>query len=154
LSDLPTTETTVTRRITAFLLILWALHVVPVVQEMRGPRQTTWPVMAWGMYRYAHRPPVEITESRVSVETTGGGRRVLEPQDLGLQSYGFQRLYAGPIARGDTATARMLGNRFRRATGAPEGDIEAIVVLSIRYRLTGAGLIADTTFGRFPYESP
>lgn len=154
LSDFPTTEKTVTRRITAFILVVGALHVIPIVQEMRGPRQTTWPVMAWGMYRYAHRPPVEITEARVSVETTGGDRRVLEPGDLGLKSYGFDRLYVGPLARGDSAAARVLADRLASASGPPAGDIEAILLRSIRYRLTGSGIAADTTFERFPYARP
>jgi predicted DCC family thiol-disulfide oxidoreductase YuxK len=40
--------------ISIFILLVIGSHALPVLQELLGHRQTFWPIMAWGMYRYAH----------------------------------------------------------------------------------------------------
>ena len=119
-------------RITAFILAVLALQLVPVAREFTGARETLWPFLAWGMYRHASMPPVETTAHRILARTDRGTRRV-RPEDAGFERFAFRRFYQIPIAAGDSAAARDLAGRLQRRWETPVREIlleEAVVTLS------------------------
>lgn len=111
------------RRVTALILAVLLLHVVPVAREVTGGRETLWPFLTWGMFRHSSRPPVEATHIRV-LAVTPGGERVVGPTDAGFDRFAFRRYYTRPIAAGDAAAARDLARRIGRRWGVA---IESIV---------------------------
>ena len=40
--------------ISIMIVLIIGLHTLPVLQELRGSRQTFWPIMAWGRYRKSY----------------------------------------------------------------------------------------------------
>lgn len=118
--------------ITAFILAVLALHVVPVAREFTGARETLWPFLAWGMYRHSSTPPVETTVYRILARTDAGTRRV-RPEDAGFERFAFRRFYQIPIGGGDSAAAGELAGRLARRWDTPVREIlleEAVVTLS------------------------
>jgi hypothetical protein len=118
--------------ITAFILAVLALHVVPVAREFTGARETLWPFLAWGMYRHSSTPPVETTVYRILARTDAGTRRV-RPEDAGFERFAFRRFYQIPIGRGDSAAAGELAGRLARRWDIPVREIlleEVVVTLS------------------------
>lgn len=125
--------------ISAFVLALMALHLVPIVQEMRTGGQALWPIMAWGMYRHAHRPPVTATSWEIIAETAGGERWEVGPHDAGQGPSGFGTLYVEPLAGGDSTAALRLGQILNRAR---EDRVARLVVEEATYRVTDEGVVA------------
>jgi hypothetical protein len=118
--------------ITAFILAVLALHVVPVAREFTGARETLWPFLAWGMFRHSSAPPAEATAHRILARTDAGTRKV-RPEDAGFDRFAFRRFYQVPIAGGDSVAARELAGRLARRWDAPVREIlleEAVVTLS------------------------
>lgn len=118
--------------ITAFIIAVLALHLVPVVREFTGARETLWPFLAWGMYRHSSAPPVETTTHRILARTDAGTRRV-GPEDTGFERFAFRRFYQVPIASGDSTAARDLAGHLAVRWKTPVREIlleEAEVTLS------------------------
>ncbi|HET6363212.1 MAG TPA: hypothetical protein VFH11_14325 [Gemmatimonadota bacterium] len=119
-------------QITAFILAVLALQLVPVAREFTGARETLWPFLAWGMYRHSSTPPVETTAHRILARTDAGRRRV-RARDAGFDRFAFRRFYQIPIAAGDSAAARDLAGRLVRRWETPVREIlleERIVTLA------------------------
>ncbi len=118
--------------ITAFIITVLALHVVPVAREFTGARETLWPFLAWGMYRHSSTPPVETTVHRILARTDAGTRKV-RAEDARFDRFAFRRFYQIPIAGGDSAAARELAGRLASRWDTPVREIlleEAVVTLS------------------------
>ena len=115
--------------ITAFILAVLVLQLVPVAREFTGARETLWPFLAWGMYRHSSTAPVETTVHRILARTDAGTRKV-RPEDSGFERFAFRRFYQIPIASGDSAAARELAGRLTRRweTPVPEILLEEILV--------------------------
>ena len=130
--------------ISLFILALAALHVVPIVQEIRAAHQTAWPVKAWGMYRNAHSSPVEVTRFEVFVATADGMLHAVRPEDVGLAP---RTLFSGPASPEDSiATRRLITIESRRL----EARVEALIARRARFRIIGTSFSSDTTTIRIP----
>jgi hypothetical protein len=125
------------------ILILCGLHALPVLQELRGTRQTFWPVMAWGMYRHAHDPtrPIQASLNRIVAITAEGEPLHIGPPEVGLQYFAFHRFYLGPMSTGNPAAARALADRISRH---PQERIIELRVESATYMVTETGLVKDS----------
>lgn len=123
--------------ISGFVFLILLLHSAPIVQQLRERHQTFWPIMAWGMFRYAQHPPIETTIWKVIAETESGRRIVVEPGDAGLGHAAFARLYRNPLVKGDTARARELSETLGPVHSE---SIERLIVEGTQYRVTDGGL--------------
>jgi hypothetical protein len=99
--------------VSIFVLLLLGGHALPVLQELQGHRQTLWPIMAWGMYRYAHdgTRPIQVSVRRLIGITARGKEFEITADHSGLFHTGFVRLYLGPIIHGDVSAAQGLADR-------------------------------------------
>jgi hypothetical protein len=122
------------------ILLIIGLHALPVLQELRGHRQTFWPIMAWGMYRRAHDPkqPIQASRHRIMATTAGGSAVEIGPAEAGLGYFAFHRFYLGAMSTGDADAARRLADRLSPHRQDP---IIELRVESETYRLSGSGLV-------------
>ena len=99
--------------VSIFVLLVLGGHALPVLQELQGHRQTLWPIMAWGMYRYAHdgTRPIQVSVRRLIGITARGEEFEITAEHSGLFNTGFVRLYLGPITHGDASAAQGLADR-------------------------------------------
>ena len=131
--------------ISAFIVGIGALQLVPVARELTGDRETLWPFLAWGMYRHSSPPPVRATVHRVRA-VTADGTRVVRSTDAGFDRFAFRRFYQVPIAQGDSAAARDLAVRLGSRWGAP---VREIVGEEARLALTVDGVRERTRVRRY-----
>ncbi len=131
--------------ITAFILAVLTLQLVPVAREFTGARETLWPFLAWGMYRHSSTPPVETTVHRILARTDAGTRKV-GPADSGFDRFAFRRFYQIPIAAGDSAAARELAGRLTRRWEMP---VREILLEELVVTITGEGIRERSTVRRF-----
>jgi hypothetical protein len=136
--------------VSAFVLIVLALHAVPVAREFTGARETLWPFLAWGMYRHSSEPPVRATTHRVFAVTESGTRRV-RTADAGFERFAFRRQYQVPIATGDSAAARELAGLLTRRWGT---EIHAIVGEEVFSTLAEDGVRSHGLVRRFEIGVP
>lgn len=120
-------------------MVVIGLHVVPVLQEMQGQLQTTWPIMAWGMYKNS-RPAERVKSVQLNLVgvTSTGGRRDIHAWQSGLSSYAFKRLYLRPMMQGDLEAAQRLGNHLNARF---DEQIVAFRLESETYTLMDTGLV-------------
>src|SRR2546430_1319305 len=99
--------------ISIFILLIIGLHALPVLQELRGKRQTFWPIMAWGMYRHSYdsKRPVQASLRHITAITAGGETLQIGAPESGLGYHGFLRFYLGPMSTGDSLAADRLADR-------------------------------------------
>ena len=135
--------------VSAFILTILGLQVVPVAREWTGAQETLWPFLAWGMYRHSSGPPVEAIRRRI-VAVTANGNRLVGPADAGFERFAFRRFYQTPIAEGDSAAARDLRQRLARRWGAP---VREIVVEETVFTVADDGLQAQTSLRRIESAS-
>ena len=98
------------------IVLIIGLHTLPVLQELRGNRQTFWPIMAWGMYRKSYDTSRSIKTSirRIIGITIQNNIVQVSAFDAGLGHFGFHRLYVNPMLAGDTFAARRLAALVNR----------------------------------------
>ena len=124
--------------ISLFIVAVMVAHVAPIFQEMRSRRQTFWPIMAWGMYRYSHRPPVKTTSWQIIAETSNGEEEPVGPLKAGLGPHAFSELYIQPMSRGDSTAAQRLGEILNRDRPV---RISRLVVRGVTHRVTDEGVV-------------
>jgi hypothetical protein len=126
------------------ILLVIGLHALPVLQELRGTRQTFWPVMAWGMYRQSHDPkrPIQASLNRIIAFTAAGEALPIGPPEAGLGYFAFSRFYLGPMSTGDASAARGLAERINPHQQEP---IIELRVESGTYMVTDTGLVKDNS---------
>jgi hypothetical protein len=132
------------RIISIAILMVLILHVVPIYQELKGPRQTVWPIMAWGMYRYSYPDdhPVRTTRRRIVAVSAAGERIEVEPGDVGLMTSAFNRFYSRGFSRGDSTAMQSAAQRLADHMNADRED--PIVRLRLEgetYTVTPNGLV-------------
>lgn len=119
------------QRITAFILAVLGLQVVPVAREWTGAREILWPFLSWGMYRHSGEPPIEAVVHRV-VATTADEARPVGPADAGFDRFAFRRYFQVPIAEGDSAAAAdlalLLGRRWGTTVREIVGQVSAFTL--------------------------
>lgn len=136
--------------ISAFVVAVLALQIVPVAREFTGGRETLWPFLAWGMYRHASEPPVETTVYRLVAVTDRGPRRV-RSEDAGFERFAFRRYYQIPIGQGDAASARDLARRLTVRWRTP---VREIVAEEVAVTLSEEGVRERAGARRFPVVPP
>jgi hypothetical protein len=136
--------------ISAFVVAVLALQIVPVAREFTGSRETLWPFLAWGMYRHASEPPVEATVYRLVAVTDRGARRV-RSEDAGFDRFAFRRYYQIPIGQGDAASARDLARRLTVRWRTP---VREIVAEEVAVTLSEEGVRERSSPRRFPAGPP
>ncbi len=114
--------------ISLFIVLIIGFHAVPLIQELTGRRQTSWPLMVWGMYRkaYPSNMKINVKKTFISAKTRHGSILDVAPihhppffnlvsntyrQDedrILLGHYGYQRLFVKPMLKGDESAARKL----------------------------------------------
>jgi predicted DCC family thiol-disulfide oxidoreductase YuxK len=126
--------------ISIFIVLVIGSHALPVLQELHGHRQTFWPIMAWGMYRYAHDAtrPIEVSIRRLIGVTLQGKEFEITSDDSGLFYFGFVRLYLGPIVNGDASAAQGLASRVNVGRDDP---VIAMRLEGDTYTLTQDGVV-------------
>jgi hypothetical protein len=143
--------------VSLFIFIVIGLHILPVIQELNGKRQTLWPIMAWGMYRYAHPSDKKISVKKIdiSARTESGAALDIAPinhpfffnllrrryrkgdNNIALGYYGYNRLFIKPMLKGNNDAARQLAdllNQHRR------DRITHIQIQMHMYEMNDAGL--------------
>jgi hypothetical protein len=143
--------------ISLLIAIVIGLHMLPLLQELKGKRQTLWPIMAWGMYRYAHPSDKEINATKivVSARTESGGIFNIAPIDqalffnllsrnyrkrndrVPLGHYGYNRLFLKPMLKGDRSAARKLANLLNQAR---QDRITHIKIQKHLYKMSDIGI--------------
>jgi hypothetical protein len=116
--------------ISLFIVMVIGLHVLPLLQELSGKRQTLWPIMVWGMYRYAHPSDKKINARKIyiSARTESGDILEIAPirhpivfnflrrnykkhsHRVPLAHYGYKRLFVEPMWQGNKHAAIKLAN--------------------------------------------
>jgi len=124
--------------ISCVIVLSVLLHGIPVLQELRGHRQTTWPIMAWGMYRNTFKPPIEADIQHLLGVTASGREIQLKAWDTGLNSFGFRRLFVFPMAEGDAASAQRLADHLNPGRHDPFVRFD---LKTKRFRITERGVI-------------
>lgn len=137
------------RRISAFILAILLLHVIPVARELTGGRETLWPFLTWGMYRHASGPPVATVRHRL-YGIAAGRPLLVEPDDAGFDRFAFRRYYRIPIAAGDSIAARDLARRLEARWGDP---VRAILVEETAFVLSDGDLARRTAWRRIDTDA-
>jgi len=140
------------------ILLVLGLHIPPFFQEFYGTRQTFWPFMVWGMYRYSNdgKRPVESMVRR-TIGITRKGEEVnidapawprffnlfrATPKEpihyVGLNYFGLQRLHLKPIWQGDMASIRQFVKWLNQRRTEP---VIALRLESETYTLSKDGLV-------------
>src|SRR5262245_24627089 len=93
--------------ISLLIVFVIGLHILPLVQKLPGGKpQTFWPIMAWGMYRYAHNSQGIRTAIRRTIAITLSGKEVaIGPEQVGLSKFAFDRIYHTPMWQGNASIA-------------------------------------------------
>lgn len=107
--------------ISTFIVFTIGLHTVPVLQELQNKRQSLWPVMAWGMFRYSHNSedPISTVVERVIGLTARGEEVWIQASHSGLDSLGFAKMYLGPMSRGEMSAVQELAKRVNLGRNDP-----------------------------------
>lgn len=132
------------RNLSMFILLILGLHLVPIVREWTGARETLWPFLSWGMFRHDSRPPVVADRLRI-VASTPEGSRLVVPADTGFDRFGFRRFYQMPFRAGDFAPAQELARRLSRRWRT---SIDSILVEKTTFTLSREGLRTSTIVRR------
>jgi predicted DCC family thiol-disulfide oxidoreductase YuxK len=126
--------------ISIFVLLVVGGHALPVLQELKGHRQTLWPIMAWGMYRYSHdgNRPIEVSIRRLIGTTARGEEFEITAEHSGLFHTGFVRLYLEPIIHGDASAVQSLAERVNVGRDDP---VVALRLEGETHTLTSDGIV-------------
>ncbi|MGB7946913.1 MAG: DUF393 domain-containing protein [Candidatus Binatia bacterium] len=126
--------------VSIFVLLVLGSHALPVLQELQGHRQTFWPIMAWGMYRYSHdgSRPIQVSIRRLIGTTPRGKEFEITWEDSGLFYHGFVRLYLRPMINGDASAAQGLADRVNIGRDDP---VIALRLERESYTLTPDGVV-------------
>jgi hypothetical protein len=102
--------------ISIMIVLIVGLHILPVLQELHGNRQTFWPIMAWGMYRKSYDPDrsLKTLVRRIIGVTLQNDIIEVTAFDAGLGDFGFHRLFVRPMLIGDSFAARRLADLVNR----------------------------------------
>jgi len=124
------------------ILVVVGLHAVPVLQRLDGKRQTLWPIMAWGMYRYSFdsSSPVQTRITRLIGIMANGEKWGITPRDIGLSSYAVERQYLMPMRKADSSVAKALAGRLNRQR---ENPIVELRLESETYTITNTGIVRE-----------
>jgi hypothetical protein len=115
-------------RISLLILLVIGLHALPVL-SYQGEHQTRWPFLAWAMYARSYPPgPVVVVMARVIATSASGKEKGVTATDVGVPGPAYNKMYLGPLAKGDTTSALELIHRLNRRRDDPvvqvrlEGD--------------------------------
>jgi hypothetical protein len=125
--------------ISLFILLVIALHAVPVVSA--GLRKRIWPFMEWGMYKDSRPPgPIQTVKKRIIGVTLTGQQETVTPKFLGSSRFGLHGLYERPMWRGDSSAAQ---NLFRRLNAGRKDPFVVLRLESETYTLTDTGVARE-----------
>lgn len=143
--------------ISIFVVTIMCLHILPLLQELSGKRQTLWPFMAWGMYRYAYPSDKKIIVKKIEIlaRTESGNNFDVEPMphpalfnllrhdyikdrgDIPLGHFGYTRLFLNPMLKGDRNAAKQLANLLNQ----DHQDLVNYIKIHIHiYEMRGTGI--------------
>ena len=124
--------------ISIFILLMIGLHALPVILR-QGERQTTWPFLAWAMYKDS-RPagPVQAEQRRLFGVTATGAREEVAWPMTGLSRPALGRSVIQPMLAGDSSAARDLINRVN--VGRDDPFVEVLLEVD-RYTVSDTGLV-------------
>jgi hypothetical protein len=126
--------------ISALILIILGLHVVPVI-FYQGRRQTGWPFLTWTMYKNS-RPagPIEARRTRTIGITQSNRREEVGSGLVGLPGPTVVELYVRPMRQGDSSAAQQLLRRINRKRADPFVELRVEVT---QYTLTDRGVVSQ-----------
>jgi hypothetical protein len=143
--------------ISLFIVLIIGLHVLPLIQEYTGKRQTFWPIMAWGMYRNSRPANVKISVKKVQISAKTETGSILDitsihhppffnllrntykkdENRIPLGHYAYQRVFVNPMLQGDKNAARKLATLLNRNR---QDRVTHIQIQTERYDMSDAGI--------------
>jgi len=143
--------------ISLFIALIIGLHVLPLMQEYAGKRQTLWPIMAWGMYRNSRPANAKISAKRVRISAKTETGSILDitsihhppffnllrntyrkdKNRIPLGHYGYRRVFVYPMLQGDKNAARKLATLLNRDR---QDRVTHIQIQTERYEMSDAGI--------------
>lgn len=128
-------------RISLFILLIIALHAVPVLSYERG-RQTRWPFLSWTMYAKSFPPgPISMATRRLIATSASGREAEVTPELLGIPMPAFRNAYVTPLWQGDSTPAYALIQRLNQGRNDP---VVRLRLEGLRLTLVDTGVVQDS----------